>query len=91
MSPDERRGRGTKLCEQLATDVAKIVPIGIGHWPDCWDIVGDADIEFVISLTAWEATGLEAQRITVRATYNSLLEAWREAARQYEEQKQGTP
>ena len=91
MSPEERRRRGTKLCEHLTRDVFKIVPAEIGRWEECWDIVADADVEFVVALTAWEATGLEEQRITVRATYNALLNVWREAARQFEEQRQGTP
>lgn len=88
MSPEERRRRGTKLCEQLTRDVFKIVPAGIGHWAGCWDIVSGADAEYMIALTAWEGTGLEEQRIAVRAAYNNLLEAWREAARQYEQQRQ---
>jgi len=72
-----------KLCEQLQRDVFKIVPPGMGHWPAC---VGDADVEFVVALTAWEATGRDEQRLTVRAAYNELLEAWHEAARQYHQQ-----
>ena len=91
MSPEERRRRGTLLCAELTKDVFKIAPTGIGHWPDCWGIVGDADVEFMIALTAWEATGLDEQRTTVRATYHTLLEAWREAARQFEEQRQEAP
>ena len=78
-----------KLCEQLQRDVFKIVPPGMGHWPECWDIVGDHDVEFVVALTAWEATGDDEQRLTVRAAYNALLEAWHEAARLY--QQQGHP
>jgi hypothetical protein len=88
MSPEERRRRGGKLCEKLGIDVAEIVPEGIGQWDECWNIVGDADVAFVVALTAWEATGLDEQRDTVKAAYHSLLEAWREAARQYEQQRQ---
>ena len=80
-----------KLCERLAQDVAAIAPVGIGYWAEAWEIVAAADASFVILLSAWEATGSEADRTKVRAAFNAVLDAWREAVRQYEEQRQGTP
>ena len=80
-----------KLCERLARDVAAIAPVGIGYWDQAWDIVARADAEFVAELSAWEATGSESARTKVRAAYHAVLDAWREAVRQYEEQRQGTP
>lgn len=73
-----------KLCEHLARDVAAIAPVGIGHWPEAWDIVAAHDTSFVIALSVWEATGSEADRARVRAAYTSVLDAWREATRLYE-------
>ena len=73
-----------KLCEQLARDVAAIAPVGIGHWPEAWDIVAAHDTSFVIALSVWEATGSEADRARVRAAYTSVLDSWREATRLYE-------
>ena len=84
MTPEERRRRGTKLCERLAEEVFKIAPTGIGHWDDCWEIVGDADTEFMLSLLAWERTGSETDKNLVRTAYDRVLDAWREASRQYE-------
>ena len=73
-----------KLCDQLAADVAAVVPEGIGRWPAAWDIVDPPSAELMVALTAWEATGSEEDRAGVRAWYNRVLAAWEEAARQYE-------
>ena len=71
-----------KLCEHLACDVAAIAPVGIGHWPEAWEIVAPADSSFVIALTAWEATGSESDRTKVRAAYHAVLAAWGTAVEQ---------
>ena len=73
-----------KLCEQLARDVAAIAPVGIGHWPEAWDIVAAHDTSFVIALSVWEATGFEADRAKVRMAYTSVLDAWRKAVAAWE-------
>ena len=91
MSPEERRRRGTKLCERLTEEVFDIAPTGIGYWADCWEIVGDADAAFMISLLAWERTGSDVDKDSVRTAYNRVLAEWREAVTQFEQQRQGTP
>ena len=73
-----------KLCEQLAGDVAAVVPVGLGRWPEVWEIVDGPSAEFMIALTAWESTGSEEDRGRGREWYRRLLAAWKEAARQYE-------
>ena len=88
MTPEERRGRGTELCRVLAEHVADLAHSGIGHWPECWSIVADPDAEFMIALSAWEATGSEADRAKVRAAYDRVLSAWSEAVKVYEQQRQ---
>ena len=77
-----------KLCERLAGDVASIAPVGIGYWAEAWEIVAAADASFVIALSAWEATGSEVDRAKVRAAFNAVLDAWREAVRQFEAAEQ---
>ena len=87
MTPDERRNRGTELCKRFAADVAKIAPQGIGVWDLAWEIVNDADSTFVVELTAWEAAPSEPARLKVRAAYEAVLGAWREAAHQFQVQQ----
>ena len=84
MSPEERRRRGTKLCEELAKDVLEIVPAGIGAWAPAWNIVGDADAEFMLALLTWESTGSEADKEFVRTAYARVLDSWRKAAAAWE-------
>ena len=84
--PDERRRRGTALCQRLAEDVVAIVPDGIGAWPPAWDLVADADADFLSKLTAWEVAPSEPARLRVRAAYFAVVDAWRNAARQYQAQ-----
>ena len=84
MSPEERRRRGTKLCAKIAADVNELAPAGIGNWPECWDIVGDSDAEFMLALLKWEGTGSETDKELVRTAYAGVLDAWREATRLYD-------
>lgn len=88
MSPEERRRRGTKLCAKIAADVKELAPTGIGSWPGCWEIVDGADAQFMIALTAWEADPTADTQARTKAAYNAVLDAWREAAHQFEEQGQ---
>jgi hypothetical protein len=83
LTPEERRERGTKLCERLAEDVASIVPKGIGRWDRAWDIVGGPDADFVAELTAWEAEPGTAALERVRGSYRAVLAAWQRAADEY--------
>ena len=84
MNLEERRRRGTKLCTKIAADVKEFVPAGIGNWPECWDIVGEADTEFMLALLKWESTGSEADKESVRAAYAGVLDAWRSAVAAWE-------
>ena len=72
-----------ELCRRLAHDVADLAPEGIGGWPQAWDIVADADAGFLVALTAWEATGAERERDSVRTAYLAVMDAWKVAVGQY--------
>ena len=78
-----------KLCQQLAGDVAAVVPEGIGRWPEAWDIVDAPTAEFMIAITAWEVTGLEEDRGRVREWYKRVIAAWKDAGRRYERELAG--
>jgi len=82
-TPEERRERGTLLCQRLANDVGSLAPPGLGTWPRTWDLVAGADAAFMIALTAWEAEPSERLRLRVREAYDAVLDAWRQAAAEY--------
>ena len=84
MSPEERRRRATKLCETIAAEANELAPTGIGNWPECWEIVGDADAEFMLALVKWEHTGSDADKESVRTAYGRVLDSWRKAAAAWE-------
>lgn len=85
MSTTERTERANRLCRRLAGDVAAIAPAGLGTWDRAWEIVDPPSAELLAALTAWEATGDEEAVAAVKAAYDAVLAAWREAARQYRE------
>ena len=84
MTTDERRERGTELCRRLSADVDKAVPKGIGTWPPAWEMVGDADTEFMLQLLRWERSGTGSDKAALRASYAQVLDAWRAAAAVWE-------
>ena len=87
MNPDERRRRGTMLCEKLTREVADLVPQAIGRWDRAWKIVADADTAFMLALTRWESTGDDAHKPDLRAAYFNVLDAWRNATTEYQNQQ----
>ena len=81
-----------KFCERLARDVEQIAPAGLGGWDHAWEIVAAADVDFVLALTRWEATGTTEHRELVRPAYNRVLDAWRRASTLYEQRtSESTP
>lgn len=86
-----RTEAATELCRRLAHDVTQLAPEGIGHWPQAWDIVADADARFLISLTDWEATGAERERVILRTAYLAVIDAWQRAVGQYIESDRRNP
>ena len=89
MTAEKRRERGTELCRRLAQDVAAFVPEGIGSWEPAWDIVAEPDIAYLEALTGWEAAPSDETKSAVREAYHAVVEAWREAAHQYEREIAG--
>jgi len=76
----------TQVCANLSRDVERIAPPGIGGWEPAWELVADADAEFLTALLAWERAPSNEGQARVRAAYNAVLDAWREAARQFTQQ-----
>lgn len=89
MTPEERRRRGTMLCEKLTREVAEIAPPGIGHWDRAWELVSDADASFMLALTRWEATGSDDDKPALREAYFAVLNAWRTATAEFNRHQQG--
>lgn len=80
-----RTEKARRLCARLAGDVAAIAPAGLGTWDQAWAIVDPPSAELLAALTAWEATGDDDTVAAVKVAYDAVLDAWREAARQYRE------
>ena len=77
---------GRQVCENLTREIEEIAPAGIGHWDPAWEMVAEADAEFMAALFAWEANPTDDGQERVRTAFNAVLEAWREASRQFEGQ-----
>ena len=86
MSIGPRARQGRELCMRLAEEVALIAVPGIGRWGEAWEIVAEWDTDFMVALLTWERMGDEEARLHVRDAYDRVLDAWREAARQYQEE-----
>ena len=84
MTAGLRRSRARELCVHLTEQIANIAPPGIGNWDEAWEIVAQADAEFMVALFEWERTGDDAAQVRVREGYDRVLDAWREATRQFE-------
>ena len=80
----ERQQRGTSLCRRLSEVVTDIVPIGIGGWDPAWEMVAEADADFLAALTAWEAEPTDEGRARVQTAYHAVVDAWKDAALQFE-------
>ncbi|HET9948848.1 MAG TPA: hypothetical protein VFQ22_07995 [Longimicrobiales bacterium] len=89
MTRDERRHRGTLICQRLASEIAAMVPEGIGAWEPAWAIVAEADADFLAALSGWEADPSEASTQRVREAYQGVLDAWRAAAAEFERTRAG--
>jgi len=81
LTPAERRERGTTLCRQLAEEVARIAPPGLGRWDRAWEIVGPPSADFMAALTAWEADPSPRTKEAVSEAYVELVYAWRRGPR----------
>ena len=84
MTYDERQAKGKILCQKLFTQVGLMAPEGISHWDRAWEIADPAQAHFWVMLTAWEADPSDLTMQRVSDAYDGVLEAWKEAARQYE-------
>jgi hypothetical protein len=84
VSAERRREKGTLLCRQLAGEIERMAPVGIGRWDRTWELVAPADSNFMICLTRWESTGSESDLPALRSAYLAVIDAWRQAVTEYE-------
>ena len=80
MTLADRIERGRRLCEKLQAEVAAIHPTDVTR--STWESVAPLDVDFLIALTAWEATGAESERLVVRDAYLAITNAWKAIAQQ---------
>jgi len=74
-----------QVCENMAREVQQIAPPGLGLWDPAWEIVADADAEFMIALFAWEDSPSEKLEAQVRYWGDEVMARWHEAAKRFEE------
>ncbi len=88
MTREERRERGTRLCGRLEDDLRGAVPAEVARWGPVLPILDGATVRFTLALATWEATGNDGDITHVRTAYDGVLDAWKEAARLYAEEKE---
>ena len=84
-SPEERCLCGVELCRRLAATINKIAVAHMGLWDQTWEIVSEADAEFMVALFAWERAGTRKDSDHVAETYDAVMGAWRRAADAFQE------
>jgi len=81
------RRDGAVVARWLAERVREVAPPGLGRWGPAWELVEEPSTRFLDALSAWEASGAEADKERVRLAAGGVVAAWREAARQYEAER----
>lgn len=75
---------GRRMCERLNNAIHASTPEGLGAWPEAWRIAGPASADFMELLTRWEDTGDKSLLPEIRASYDDVLTAWKDAAARWE-------
>ena len=76
--------------KRLTEAVSDIAPPRIGHWEKTWDLVSNADAEFMVALSDWESEPTPEALATVTAAYDAVLDAWGDAVRQFHQHVEET-
>ena len=80
MTLEDRIERGRRLCEKLQAEVEAIQSCYLATSPEKRELLSGLDADFLIMLTAWEATGEEKDRLRVRDAYLAVTDAWKAVA-----------
>jgi len=82
-----RTERAKRICRFLADRIAQEVPEGLGRWDVAWSIVEQPSTQFLEALHDWEQTGSADAERRLHDARDLVLNAWREAARQWSAQR----
>ena len=74
-----------QVCVNIAREVQQIAPSGLGRWEPAWEIVADADAEFMSALFAWENSPSDKSEALVRHWGDEVMARWHEAVKKFEE------
>ena len=80
-----RRKKARIVADRVAARIREVVPVGLGHWGPVWEFIGAPSDAFMDRLAEWEAEDTPAIRSQLEAASADLIEAWADAARQWEE------
>ena len=75
-----RQEKSRIVSERVAARIREVAPAGLGHW----DLVAQPSDVFVDALADWRAEDSFTTRMKLEAATTVLVEAWAEAARQWE-------
>lgn len=72
------------VARRVSDRVSEITPKGLGRWDGAWELVADPSDEFMDALAIWRTGDTEENRERVQRTADALVQAWTEAAAEWE-------
>ena len=74
----------SRMCELVTRLSSEIAPLVVEHQGrPAFEIVGDADVAFLLSVVAWETSPTESNFVRLLAASMGVIDAWREVALLY--------
>ena len=86
-----RHEKARVVAERVAARVREVALPGLGHWDLAWELVAAPSDVFMDALAEWEEADTPTIRSELATASTALVEAWAEAARQWEAAGRPTP
>lgn len=72
------------VARRVTERIGELAPKGLGRWDGAWELVADPSDEFMDALAIWRTGDTEENRERVQRTADALVQAWAEAAAEWE-------
>lgn len=82
MNPPDR---SRIVCERVTHRIKEVVPSGLGHWDQAWDLVEVASAAFEDALGTFLVRDTQVSRAHLEQAVDELVRAWRCAGQAWEE------
>ena len=79
-----RHEKARIVADRVAARIREVSPEGLGRWDPAWDHIGTPSDVFMDALKEWEKADSTDNRSKLEVASADLIEAWAEAARQWE-------